>query len=85
MTTRHEFYIDGNGKLKERSQNKPKRLPPHVIRKLNMAPTGPGFVCPKCNERFKMQYGTFGRVRWGTEPRYYCKDCAKDPKFTKAR
>lgn len=85
MTQRHEYYIDSNGKLKERSQTKPRRLPLHVIRKLNMAPTGPGFVCPECKQRFKLQYGTFGRMRWGTEPQYYCKDCAKDPKFLKAR
>lgn len=83
--SKHKYYYDERQRLHELPDKKPKRLPPHVIRKINMAPKGPGFVCPECKERFRLEYGSFGKMRWIEEPRYYCKDCAKAPRFTRLR
>lgn len=83
-TTRHDYYYDEKRKLLERGK-KPKRLPRHIIRAMNQALTGPGFVCPICKERFRLEYGTLGKLAWKNPNQYHCKDCAKSVNFMKAR
>ena len=80
------YYYDERRRLKERPPEKRRRLPRHVIRELNKAPRGAGFVCPVCKVRFDLAYGTLGKPRWNLQARYYCKDCAKAAKgFMKTR
>lgn len=79
-----KYYYDDKGHLHEEKTGKKKRLPLHVIRKLNHTKKGePGFVCPECKERFVMSYGRFGKMKWNEESRYYCRDCSCTPRFTK--
>lgn len=80
QVTRRKFVYDERKRLHESNPNAKKRvLPMHVIRELNRAQRGePSFVCanPKCRQRYGMGFAVFGRVRWGQEAQFYCKDCA---------
>lgn len=56
--------------------SKKRPLPQAMRREMFKATDGPGFVCPICRERFRLEYGTYARRRQAFSPaQYYCKDC----------
>lgn len=78
--TRKPFELES-----QRAKPPKKHISSEFIRLMALNPPAnvPCFVCPGCNKRYAMNYGTFGRIRNFEQPTYYCKCCAKGVHFVK--